>query len=102
MNSKVAYSTIRITIREAVVSSEVKISFFQRLADAFKGSWNSFVRNLEDFTVDVIYALPGLAIAAALFFLLRKPIARIFSAMNLTLPSFGKKKKETEDNTETK
>ena len=102
MDSKVAYSTISITIREVVVYSEVKISFFQRLADAFKGSWNSFVRNFEDFTVDLIYALPGLAITAALFFLLRKPVGRIFNSKGISLPSLKKNKKETEDNTETK
>ncbi len=76
MDADVAYSTVTITLSEKV--RENPQTFLQRVADAFGGSWENFVRGVQDFIIDVIYALPVLIIIAILFFLLRKPVVNFF------------------------
>lgn len=97
MDSRVSYSTISIVIREVVIYTEVRSTFLQRLADAFRGSWDNFTESLGDFVIDVIYALPGLIILAAVLFLFRKPIAGLWNRRK-DVKSFriGKKNKTAE------
>ncbi|HWP79890.1 MAG TPA: DUF4349 domain-containing protein [Candidatus Acidoferrum sp.] len=71
--NQVDYSTVNITIQEVVrYSPAAKLSFFQRLANAFSGSLRSFGYWLENSSFSVIYALPYLVLLAVLWLVLRK------------------------------
>ena len=94
MDTDVAYSTIRLSVYEVTVYSEV--SFLQKILNAFSGSWSSFTDSVQGFTIDLIYALPHLILLAVAILVLRKPVGRLISGFHWP---FGKKeaKKKEED-----
>jgi len=80
MDAQVAYSTITMSLREVITYSTTKIPFFQRIKDAFAGSWEDFKEGFENFVIDLIYALPRLLIFAAVVFILWKPAKKWISS----------------------
>lgn len=79
MDADVEYSTVTISIVEVKTYSET--SFLTRIQNAFSRSFSNFVRNVENFIIDVIYALPALIILAAVVFVFRKAIGRTAKAL---------------------
>ena len=92
MDSDVAYSTITLHVNEVRAYSET--SFWQRIVNAFGGSWNSFLSNCEDFLIGLIYALPTLIILAVAFFLLRKPVTGLVKKIQIRKPKAVKASEE--------
>ena len=89
MDEDVAYSTLDIEISE--VSTYTRTSFGQRLKEAFQESWIDFAEGMADFTVGVVYHLPLILLLIVLFFILRKPVGKLFGKIRLG------KKKETKE-----
>ena len=88
--NQVDYSTVNITIREVVrYTPAAKLSFFERLANAFEDSLRSFGYWLENSSFSIIYALPYLVLLAVLWLIARK----FFPKLRVKKPklSFGKK-----------
>ena len=95
MDAQVRYSTLTMTVSEVVQYSET--SFLQRILNAFSGSGSSFVRNLENFIIDLIYALPNLILLAVAFLVLRKPAAALWRRIQEGRKvSLDRKKKDRE------
>ena len=81
LDSKIAYSTVDLNIREVeVYQPSAKQSFWQRIADSFLQGWRSFVRGLGDFFVWLSSAIFPLllicGIGTAGFFLFRKALRK--------------------------
>ena len=98
MDADVAYSTITLMVNEVKAYSET--SFWQRLVNAFGGSFNSFLNRCEDFIIDVIYALPVLIMLAVAFFIFRKPVTGGIRKLVSGVKHISKPEKK--DNTEDK
>lgn len=64
-DNQIFYSTVTIELREVGKISE-GTTFGNRVRAAFSGSWESFVDGVQGFTIWLIYALPGLIIAAVI------------------------------------
>lgn len=93
--NQVEYSTVNITIREVVrYTPAAKLSFFQRLANAFEGSLRGFGYWLENSSFSIIYALPYLVLLAVLWLVARKFFPKL-RVKKLTLPSRKKQGQNT-------
>ncbi len=69
LQNQVDYSTIRLSLYEVAVytpTAPVQRTFAQRLGDAFRGGWSSFVDGAENFAVWFVSALPSLVLVAVL------------------------------------
>ena len=69
-DSKVSFSTVHITIdevREYVEVPTTKITFGERIAKAFKGSWKDFANGCQNFAVWFVGAIPMLVVLAVIF-----------------------------------
>lgn len=67
LDSKVAYSTVELSISEVLNYSEAKNSSFgSRLGNAFVRGWESFGSGVQDFVIWVAEALPVLLLLAAI------------------------------------
>lgn len=59
--SKIAYSTINITVDEVLTLTEVKPEGFgEEIARSFKESWQDFSEGCQDFAIGFVYAIPTL------------------------------------------
>lgn len=68
-DSLVSYSTIYMNIEEVVEYTKVvaeEPTWGERLADAFKESWQDFAEGFQDFTVWLLYAIPTLMVLAVI------------------------------------
>ena len=65
-DSKIAYSTVNLTVSEVINYSEVSgdNSFGSRLGASFKGGWNNFAEAIQDVTIWFAGALPFLMVWA--------------------------------------
>ena len=65
-DSKVAYSTVNLTVNEVadLTPTEVDDSFGTRFKMAVKESWDGFVEFCQDFVIFVVYAVPVVAVLA--------------------------------------
>lgn len=72
----VAYSEVTMYIREVKIYTEAKEqeTFLQRITRSISESAESFLENMQDLLVALIYLLPYIVIIAVLVFLFRKPI----------------------------
>ncbi len=64
-DSLVSYSTVNMTIDEVVEYTKIVVeepSWGERLGEAFKESWLDFADGFQDFTVDLLYAIPTLMV----------------------------------------
>ena len=81
-DSKVAYSTINLSINEVIAYSSISESnsFGSRLGAAFKEGWSDFVIGLGDFVIWFAEALPTLlllgAIATVVVLIIRSAVRR--------------------------
>lgn len=69
LDSKVAYSTVTISLSEVIEYTPVvyeEPTFGQRVAEAFTESWKSFADGCQNFAVWFVYALPTLLILAGI------------------------------------
>jgi len=68
LDQRLAFSTVTMELREVEIytpTATVQRTFGEKLADAFSDGWNSFVRGLQNFAVNVVRSLPGLVLFAA-------------------------------------
>lgn len=67
-DSQVAYSTVKLSIREVLTYSTIRENnkFGTRLAAAFVDGWNSFVEGAQDFAIWFAESLPVLVLLALL------------------------------------
>lgn len=66
LDTRVAYSTINLSINEVVEYTEVEQSWGERLLAAFKQSWISFGKGFQGFTVFFVAAFPTLLVLGAI------------------------------------
>ena len=69
LDQRLAYSTVHLELREVEIytpTATVQRTYGQRLADAFADGWNSFVRGLQRFTINIAESLPGLILFAVI------------------------------------
>ena len=62
----VSYSTVTVFVEEVRVFTEAPVTFGDRVAEAFRGSWRSFGDGMQDFAVGFIYFLPTLLVLCVL------------------------------------
>lgn len=62
----VSYSTVTVYVEEVRVFTEAPVTFGDRVAEAFRGSWRSFGEGVQDFAVGFIYFLPTLLVLCVL------------------------------------
>ena len=62
----VSYSTVTVFIEEVRVFTEAPVTFGDRVAEAFRGSWRDFGDGVQDFAVGFIYFLPTLLVLCVL------------------------------------
>lgn len=62
----VSYSTVTVFVEEVRVFTEAPVTFGDRVAEAFRGSWRSFGDGVQDFAVGFIYFLPTLLVLCVL------------------------------------
>lgn len=62
----VSYSTVTVFVEEVRVFTEAPVTFIDRVAEAFRGSWRSFGYGMQDFAVGFIYFLPTLLVLCVL------------------------------------
>ncbi len=79
MDVDVAYSTVRLTLREVMIYTPEErptITFGERLARTFENSWEGFADFLEGLLFALIYLLPflitGAIVAGIVIFIVRK------------------------------
>ncbi len=68
-DSQVALSTVNLHLREVIEYQpvvRVQRTYLERLGDAFVDSWEDFVRGLQNFSISIVYMLPGLVIFAVI------------------------------------
>ncbi len=68
-DSQVAMSTVNLYLREVIEYQpvvRVQRTYLERLGDAFVDSWEDFVDGLQDFSITIVYMLPGLVIFAVI------------------------------------
>lgn len=71
LDSKVAFSTVELYIREVRVyqpTVRVQRTFWERLSDSFVGGWEDFVDGLQDFFVGLAGSMFTLILLAGVFF----------------------------------
>ena len=88
-DSKVAYSTVTISLSEVVEYSSTtstKATFRERISKAFKESWRDFAVGCKNFAVWFVYAFPTILVIAAIVI----PTIVILNACT----NSGKKKKK--------
>ena len=66
LDSRVAYSTVQLTLDEVVEYTEVEQTWGERLVAAFKQSWISFGKGFQGFTVFFVAAFPTLLVLGAI------------------------------------
>ena len=85
----VSYSTVDVTLREVKFYSPQKISYAERLRNAFEDSGETFVNAMQQLLIVLIYLLPFIIVLvlliAAIIFTVRK-IKRRRSRQNTTIP----------------
>lgn len=93
-DSKVAYSTVNLSVSEVLVYSAVSEnnSFGARLSAAFEGGWNGFVEGAQEFAILLAEGLPVLVLIAILVTL---PLVITFTVLK-------KQKKKQEMTAQTK
>ena len=74
----VSYSTVTVYVEEVRVFTEAPVTFGDRVAEAFRGSWRSFGEGVQDFAVGFIYFLPTLLVLCVLAAILI-PLVRALS-----------------------
>lgn len=62
----VSYSTVTVFVEEVRVFTESPVTFGDRVAEAFRGSWRNFGDGVQDFAVGFIYFLPTLLVLCVL------------------------------------
>lgn len=62
----VSYSTVTVFVEEVRVFTEAPVTFGDRVAEAFRGSWRNFGDGVQDFAVGFIYFLPTLLVLCVL------------------------------------
>ena len=62
----VSYSTVSVFVEEVRVFTEAPVTFGDRVAEAFRGSWRNFGDGMQDFAVGFIYFLPTLLVLCVL------------------------------------
>ncbi len=81
MDEDTTYATVYVSIEEVMIYT--KTSFGKRLKDAFGDSFRNFVTGVQDFLIDVIYALPTLILLAVLVLVLRRPAGKLWKKIFL-------------------
>lgn len=67
LENKISYSTINLSVREVIELTETEEKGYgERVADAFKDSFNTFVEVLKELLLVLIYLLPGILVIVAL------------------------------------
>lgn len=74
----VSYSTVTVFVEEVRVFTEAPVTFGDRVAEAFRGSWRSFGDGMQDFAVGFVYFLPTLLVLCVLAAILI-PVVRAIS-----------------------
>ena len=95
---RVAYSTLNITVKEVQVYTPeklTKISYGEELWRAFTDALKNAGQFFKDLLVSLVSAIPTLAILAALFFLFRPLLRRLFSGMKKRRSARKTSKSET-------
>ena len=95
---RVAYSTLNITVKEVQVYTPeklTKISYGEELWRAFTDALRNAGQFFKDLLVSLVSAIPTLAILAALFFLFRPLLRRLFSGMKKRRSARKTRKSET-------
>ena len=84
LDLQISYSTVTLNLQEVEVYTPtvpVQRSFGEKLSDAFRDGWQSFVRGVQYFCIDLAASLPGLVlfvlIAAAAVMIARKAVRKI-------------------------
>lgn len=80
-DSKIAYSTVNLSICEVLVYSEVQVNtqFGTRLASAFRSGWNGFVTVMQELLLIFAHLLPFLllfALIGLIVFLILKAVQK--------------------------
>lgn len=68
MDTDVMYSTVTVSLQEVREYVHVNESFIERAWNSFISGWKNFVWFLEDFFINVLYALPYILIIGGLIF----------------------------------
>lgn len=81
---RVAYSTLSVTVKEVQVytpDTPVRVTYWQRLLSAFTDALEGVGTFFQDLLVFLVSCVPGLAVLAALFFLLRPAVRKLFARL---------------------
>ena len=70
LNSRIAYSTVNVSLREVAVLTPTGTTFADRLATAFFGGWHAFADFMQGLFLTIVYLLPLLLLVAAVVVLL--------------------------------
>ena len=97
MDTDVMYSTVSLSLQEVKEYVHVNESFFERAWNSFVDGWKNFLWFLEDFTIEILYALPYLLIAAVAIWLGGK--SKVLQ--KIRLPRFLRWNKKDKDNSST-
>ena len=68
MDTDVMYSTVTVSMQEVREYVHVNESFIERAWNSFVSGWKNFIWFLEDFFINVLYALPYILIIGGLIF----------------------------------
>lgn len=71
MDQQVSYSTVDIYLQEVVTLTPTGVTFTERIADAFGGSWDAFVGFVQGLVIALVYLWPVVLIAIAVLAALR-------------------------------
>lgn len=86
----VSYSTVDVTLREVKFYSPQKISYAERLRNAFEDSGETFASSMQQLLIVLIYLLPFVIVLALLvlviIFIVRRIRNRRRSRQNKTIP----------------
>ena len=67
-DGQVSYSTVHLNINEVIEYTDITepITYGERVADAFKDSWEDFAEGCQDFSIWFVGAIPTLLVLAAI------------------------------------
>ena len=67
-DNKIDYATISVTLHEVVELTEETVTFGDRIAAAFRASWEAFAAFWKGFAVVIVYLIPTLLVIGLILF----------------------------------
>lgn len=105
LDMQIGYSTVCVNLQEVEIYTPVvpvQRTFGEKLSDAFKNGWDSFVRGLQRFFIDLVENLPGLilfaVIVVALFFAVRAIVRKVKAKKQKAKEEKKRESEASEDN----